>query len=333
MKKLNFGAISAGLDNLQSTMEQNHGIGWSELVDANAIDFAEKNTYAADDTDETIRELADQIEVAGLLSPLGVIKEGDGRYRLFSGERRYRAITTYLHWEKIPCQVFEGVSEDKAQLMLHMANASREYTPARRLELYEEYNALLRKMQENGEFSGGVQKGVAQLLGVSARQVRTYRTMVEQLTQQERQAVSSGEISFGQAKQIAIDRASTAETGTSSGLEQDTAETGTGSGLEQDTAGTGTGSGPKKGKRGGKAWDREKVSQIHLPDPADSDPHPRLLLEGEGVHAGQSFTALLPNGWHEITLEVTWDVEGPGCWYISTPGYQNVCPVGLFVKI
>ena len=58
MKKLNFGAISAGLDNLQSTMEQNHGIGWSELVDANAIDFAEKNTYAADDTDETIRELA-----------------------------------------------------------------------------------------------------------------------------------------------------------------------------------------------------------------------------------------------------------------------------------
>ena len=61
MKKLDLGAISAGLDNLQSTMEQNHGIGWSELVDASAIRFAEKNTYAADDTDETIRELADQI--------------------------------------------------------------------------------------------------------------------------------------------------------------------------------------------------------------------------------------------------------------------------------
>lgn len=178
MKKLDFGTISAGLDTLQNTLERNSGIGWSELVAADAIDFAEKNTYAADDTNETIRELADQIEVAGLLSPLGVIKEGN-RYRLFSGERRYRAITTYLHWEKIPCQVFEGVSANKAQLMLHMANASREYSPARKLELYEEYNALLRQMKENGEFSGGVQKGVAELLNVSDRQVRTYRTTDE----------------------------------------------------------------------------------------------------------------------------------------------------------
>lgn len=65
MKKLDFGTISAGLDTLQNTLERNSGIGWSELVAADAIDFAEKNTYAADDTDETIRELADQIEVAG----------------------------------------------------------------------------------------------------------------------------------------------------------------------------------------------------------------------------------------------------------------------------
>ena len=84
MKKLNFGTITDGLNTLQSTLEQNSGIGWSELVDADAIDFAEKNSYAADDTDETIRDLADQIEVAGLLTPLGVIKEGP-RYRLFSG--------------------------------------------------------------------------------------------------------------------------------------------------------------------------------------------------------------------------------------------------------
>lgn len=220
MKKLDFGTISAGLDTLQNTLERNSGIGWSELVAADAIDFAEKNTYAADDTDETIRELADQIEVAGLLSPLGVIKEGS-RYRLFSGERRYRAITTYLHWEKIPCQVFEGVSANKAQLMLHMANGAREYSPARKLELYEEYNALLRQMKENGEFSGGVQKGVAELLNVSDRQVRTYRTMAEQLTPEEKEAVKSGEIRFGDAKQVAVDRATEEKTGTSSGFKRE----------------------------------------------------------------------------------------------------------------
>ena len=223
MKKLDLGAISEGLNTLQSALEQNSSISWGDLVPADAIDFAEKNTYAADDTDETIRELADQIEVAGLLTPLGVIKEGN-RYRLFSGERRYRAITTYLHWEKIPCQVFKGVSANKAQLMLHMANGSREYSPARKLELYEEYNALLRQMKENGEFSGGVQKGVAELLNVSDRQVRTYRTMAERLTPEEKEAVKSGEISFGEAKQVAVERASEEKNGIGSGFKRDPVE-------------------------------------------------------------------------------------------------------------
>ena len=39
------------------------------------------------------------------------------------------------------------------------------------------------------------------------------------------------------------------------------------------------------------SWDKERIAQLQLPDPADNDPHPRLLLEGEGVHAGQGFTA------------------------------------------
>ena len=81
------------------------------------------------------------------------------------------------------------------------------------------------------------------------------------------------------------------------------------------------------------SWDKERIAQLQPPDPADGDPHPRLLLEGEGVHAGQGFTALFPDGWHDITLEVAWEPEGPGCWYISTPGFEGVCPIGLFVKV
>ena len=41
------------------------------------------------------------------------------------------------------------------------------------------------------------------------------------------------------------------------------------------------------------SWDKERVAQIQLPDPADVDPHPRLLLEGRGIHAGPvSYTHL-----------------------------------------
>lgn len=316
MKKLNFGTIADGLNTLQNTLEQNSGIGWSELVDANTIDFAEKNSYAADDTDETIRDLADQIEVAGLLSPLGVIKEGN-RYRLFSGERRYKAITTYLHWEKIPCQVFEGVTPNKAQLMLHMANGAREYSPARKLELYEEYNALLREMKSTGEFTGPIQKGVAELLHVSDRQVRTYRTMAEQLTQEEKEAVSSGSLSFGDAKQVAVERAAESKI---------PEETGTGSGFSDRQE-------KKPSRKKSQGWNREIIAQITLPDAKDDDSHPRLLCGGVGIHCGEVFSALLPDGrWHDITLEIIWDVEGPGCWYISNPEYRDICPIGLFVK-
>ena len=71
------------------------------------------------------------------------------------------------------------------------------------------------------------------------------------------------------------------------------------------------------------SWDKERIAQLRLPDPADDDPHPRLLLEGYGIHAGQGFTALFPDGWHEITLEVAWEPTGPACWYISCLLYTS----------
>ena len=80
-------------------------------------------------------------------------------------------------------------------------------------------------------------------------------------------------------------------------------------------------------------WDKEKISQLQLPDPNDTDLHPRLLLDGYGIHARSCFTALMPDGWHDITLEVRMEPTGPGCWYISTPEYRDICPVGLFVKV
>ena len=34
-----------------------------------------------------------------------------------------------------------------------------------------------------------------------------------------------------------------------------------------------------------------RIAQIQLPDPADADPHPRLLLEGRGIHACLLYTS------------------------------------------
>lgn len=209
MKKLNLGNINAGLSTIKELANENAGIARDELIDVSLIDFANKNTYAANDTNDSIRDLADQIETVGLLNPLGVIQSGN-RYKLFSGERRYRAITQYLHWDKIPCRIFEGVSAGRAQLMLHIANGGRDYTAEQKLTLYEEYRELLNELKASGEFKGGIQKGVAELMHVSDRQVRTYRTMSEQLTEPEKVDLAAGTLKFGEAQNIAVERAAKA---------------------------------------------------------------------------------------------------------------------------
>ena len=43
-------------------------------------------------------------------------------------------------------------------------------------------------------------------------------------------------------------------------------------------------------------FQKEHIAQLQLPDPADAGSHPRLHLEGRGIHAGEGFTALFPDG-------------------------------------
>lgn len=78
---------------------------------------------------------------------------------------------------------------------------------------------------------------------------------------------------------------------------------------------------------------RKNIAQIQMPAATDTDPHPSLLLNGRRIHAGDSFNALFPDGWHEITIEMLWEIEGVECWYISTDGFGNICPIGLFAEV
>lgn len=75
------------------------------------------------------------------------------------------------------------------------------------------------------------------------------------------------------------------------------------------------------------------VSQIHLPAPDDADEHPRLLVDDEGIHAGDLLEVLLPGCWLNVRLEIDESIQGPGSWYIASPaGLRDVCPIGLFVR-
>ena len=212
MKKMNFASITAGLDTLKDVMQQNAEIAQDKLIDVSFIDFASQNTFAADDTDESIRELADSIELLGLLEPLVVVRDDD-RYTLIAGERRYKAITQCLHWSTVPYRVFDGeaLSRNRKQLMLHEANGQRDLSAGRQLQIFEEYNALLEEMMQNGDYTGAKLGLIAKKMQISDRQVRKYKRIAEQLTRQEKEMLAAGELTVTEASQIAVARSKKSE--------------------------------------------------------------------------------------------------------------------------
>lgn len=233
MKKMNFASITAGLDTLKDVMQQNAEIAQDKLIDVSFIDFAPQNTFAADDTDESIRELADSIELLGLLEPLVVVRDND-RYTLIAGERRYRAITECLHWSTVPCRVFDGeaLSRNRKQLMLHEANGQRDLSAGRQLQIFEEYNALLEEMMQNGEYTGAKLGLIAKKMQISDRQVRKYKRIAEQLTQQEKEMLAAGELTVNEASRLAVARSKKAEPSSGFG-EQPEAQSEPSSGSEE----------------------------------------------------------------------------------------------------
>ena len=72
------------------------------------------------------------------------------------------------------------------------------------------------------------------------------------------------------------------------------------------------------------SWDKERIAQLRLPIRRTMIRTLGCFWKGTAYMAGEGFTALFPDGWHEITLEVAWEPTGPACWYISTPGLR-VC--------
>ena len=199
MGKINFANIQSALGKAKEAAAPLQNKGHTENVPVDFIVLADRNIYNESDNDESIKELADNIEACGLLHPITVNKIGTEKYQIISGERRFRAITEYLHWKSVPCMVFERLSAEAAQLKLCMANlAVREYTTSQKYKFYLEVKALLEKMKASGEYKGGLQKGIAEILNVTKRQVARYSS-IEKLPAEIQNDVIEGRITLNQA--------------------------------------------------------------------------------------------------------------------------------------
>lgn len=155
-----------------------------QLIDVNL-----KNFYRVDFQEP---DLAESIEVSGLLTPLGVIRKDGGRYKLISGHRRLRALR-YLRdsrpdgrekYATVPCVIYEDpLDADREELMIIHANAQRIKSGVELTEEAEKTTEILTRMKKNGvELPGRMRDRVAEALKVSSTRLARLEAIKNNLT-------------------------------------------------------------------------------------------------------------------------------------------------------
>ena len=133
--------------------------------------------------DVQLNELAQSIQVNGLLQPIIVRLNDDQRYEIIAGERRFRAVEL-LNWEKIPAIVRDYSNQESAALAL-IENLQREdLNPIEEAQAYQQ----LEQMEQLP------QKDLARKLGKSQSYVANKLRLLK-LAQPVQQAIITGTIS------------------------------------------------------------------------------------------------------------------------------------------
>ena len=138
-----------------------------EIIDANDIIPNKKNFYGIRD----VEKLAKSMAISGNVSPLEVVPQEDGKYRLLSGERRRAAVL--LRKERgeientlVPCIVREkfvgneDLTADQMEMIsIIMANDYREKTPFEQLDEILQLEPIARSYwkKEQAEADGNME--------------------------------------------------------------------------------------------------------------------------------------------------------------------------------
>ena len=151
-----------GVSNLNTPNMQIVQIPLSQLI------VNEHNFFTVED----VQELADDIALNGLYSPLTVCAAGEGKYRIVAGHRRRKALEL-LGRKDAPCIVKNYDGEDSEMVALIQSNlTSRELTYYEKMEAVIRLEKALRSMKERGvELPGRLRDHLAEQTNESASAV------------------------------------------------------------------------------------------------------------------------------------------------------------------
>lgn len=160
--KFNLAEKLGGVSNLNTPDMQVVQIPLSQLI------VNEHNFFTVED----VQEMADDIALNGLYSPLTVCVAGEGKYRIVAGHRRRKALEL-LGRKDAPCIVKNYDGEDSEMVALIQSNlTSRELTYYEKMEAVIRLEKALRSMKERGvELPGRLRDHLAEQTNESASAV------------------------------------------------------------------------------------------------------------------------------------------------------------------
>lgn len=192
-----------------------------QQIDAEKIIPNEKNFYSI----EGIEELANSLAVSDHIPPLEVVDNGNGTYRLISGERRlsatlYRIQRGEITRADLPCHVippFESQgalsAEQMETLSIILANNYRHKTALDQLKEVRELEPIAKAIYEEAKGQGGLLDETGknmkfrtffaeQILSISPTALQRLQTL-SQLSDAAKEAFDDGLISKSTASEIA----------------------------------------------------------------------------------------------------------------------------------
>lgn len=97
----------------------------ARLTEVRLADITVKEQVRTKFNDSSLKELAENIKVNGLIQPLVLHQDKQGKLTLICGERRFRAMSS-IHMEKCPCFVLDNKTEEELMAIQFSENSARE---------------------------------------------------------------------------------------------------------------------------------------------------------------------------------------------------------------
>ena len=159
-----------------------------------------------------IKELSENIKEFGLNQNLEVVEihdNGEKKYRLIGGHRRYEAIKLLINdgddrFKKVPCKVNRSLNEIEEQLRLIKSNSdTRELTPQEKREQMKQLIELYKKKQLLTGEKINIKKEVAAASGTYPKTVERYDNINNRLIDELKEYFDSSKITFTDAYNFA----------------------------------------------------------------------------------------------------------------------------------